>query len=98
MAAKQKTRNIALTAHFDKFVQRKIDSGHYQSASEVVRDSLRIMEQHERDRQMALANFREQIRSGYQEAIDGETVGVDDAFAEIKAISRAARKAGQRSK
>lgn len=91
MASKQKTRNIALTPHLDEYVQKKIDSGRYQSASEVVRESLRLMEEEEEDRQKGLEELREKIRVGYEQAMRGETVDGETVFAEIRAMSAKAR-------
>lgn len=96
MATKQRTRNIAFTAHLDDFVQGKIESGGYQSASEVVRESLRLMEQVERERQHALSDVREKIRIGYEQVRRGETVDPDEVLAEIKAMSKAARKSAKK--
>jgi len=36
------TRNVILTEELDRFVLSKIESGRYESASEVVRDCLTI--------------------------------------------------------
>jgi antitoxin ParD1/3/4 len=98
MSAKQKTRNIALTPHFDRFVQKKIDSGRYQSASEVVRDSLRLMEEHEQDRQKALSDVREKIRIGYAQLQAGRTHDADDVLEEIRAMSKKARRTAKKLK
>jgi antitoxin ParD1/3/4 len=97
MGSKQTTRNIALTPHFHKFVRDKIDSGRYQTASEVVRESLRIMEQQEQERREALSGVREKIRIGYRQIRGGETVDPDELFTEIRSISKAARKAAKKS-
>jgi antitoxin ParD1/3/4 len=43
------TMNVSLTAEFAEFVEREIASGSYMSASEVVRDALRMMK---RDHEM----------------------------------------------
>jgi antitoxin ParD1/3/4 len=98
MAIKQATRNIALTPHLDRFVRNKIQSGRYQSASEVVRESLRIMEQVEQQRQSALSEISEKIRIGYEQFKRGQTVDPDDVLAEIGAMSKAARKAAKKRK
>jgi antitoxin ParD1/3/4 len=98
MPTKQITRNIALTPHFDKYVKSKVDSGRYQSASEVIRESLRLMEQHEQDRQRTLAGVREKIRAGYEQLQRGETVDPDDVLAELRAMSKAARKPARRGR
>jgi antitoxin ParD1/3/4 len=77
-------------------VQKKIESGRYQSASEVVRDSLRLMEQKEMERKQALADVAEKLRAGYEQIKRGETVDPDDVLEEIKALSRASRKSAKR--
>ena len=98
MPTKQKTRNIALTSHLDDFVQTKIDSGRYQSASEVVRESLRIMEQHDQDRTRVLAEFGEKIRAGYEQIQKGQTIDPDEVLAEIKSMSKAGRRAAKKTR
>ncbi|HEX3358621.1 MAG TPA: type II toxin-antitoxin system ParD family antitoxin [Tepidisphaeraceae bacterium] len=98
MAARQTTRNIALAPHFHKYVQNKIESGRYQSASEVVRESLRIMEQHELEPREAISDVREKIRAGYDQVRRGETLDPNEVFAEIKSMSKGARKAAKKPK
>lgn len=92
MASKQKTRNIALTPHLDEYVQKKIDSGRYQSASEVVRESLRLMEEEEEDRQKGLEELREKIRIGVEQVERGETLDGEEVFAALRARSENYRK------
>jgi antitoxin ParD1/3/4 len=88
MATKQVTRNIALTPHFDRFVQSSVHSGRYQSASEVVRDALRLLEQHEEER----AKLRQDIELGWQQSERGEVVDGPGVFAEIRKMSKARRR------
>jgi antitoxin ParD1/3/4 len=42
--------NVSLTPELDKFVAGKVESGRYNSASEVVREALRLLEEHDRAR------------------------------------------------
>lgn len=42
------TRNISLTPELDNFIAERIESGSYESASEVVRSALRSMERRAR--------------------------------------------------
>ena len=45
-----KTVNISLPDPLGKFVQQKVDSGSYSSASEVVREGLRLLQQYDAER------------------------------------------------
>jgi len=49
--------NVSLTPELEKFVASKVDSGRYNSASEVVREALRLLEEHERSRAAHLAEL-----------------------------------------
>ena len=88
---KQVTRNIALTPYFDQFVQSKVESGRYQSASEVVREGLRLLE--ERDQRQS--GMRREIEMGWQQLERGETVDGPGVFAEIRKMSKAKRDAAK---
>jgi antitoxin ParD1/3/4 len=50
--------NVSLTPQLEKFVNTKVKSGRYNSASEVVREALRLLEEHDRFRAQRLAEFR----------------------------------------
>ena len=42
--------NVSLTPELERFVQSKVENGRYNSASEVVREALRLLEEHEKAR------------------------------------------------
>jgi antitoxin ParD1/3/4 len=96
MATKQITRNIALTPHFDRFVQSKVDSGRYQSASEVVRDGLRLLEEREERRAHPINGTPREIELGWQQSERGELLDGPRVFAEIRKMSKL-RRASARS-
>lgn len=80
--------NINLTPQLEEMVRQKVTSGMYTSASEVVRDALRLMD--ERD-QMRTAKL-DQLRHAIQEGIDsGPAVAWDPD--EVKRAGRARRAA-----
>lgn len=60
------TLNINLTPHLEKLVRRKVDSGRYNSASEVVREALRFMEAENELRALQLERLRSDIRQGLE--------------------------------
>ena len=39
--------NVSLTPELEQYVSAKVESGRYNSASEVVREALRLLEEHE---------------------------------------------------
>ncbi len=45
MAIGTRQLNVSITPHFSRLIRRKIQSGRYANASEVVRDALRKLEQ-----------------------------------------------------
>ena len=49
----RKTRNVSLTPELEAFVDGRVASGRYRSASEVVRAALRLLEEDERRRAWA---------------------------------------------
>ena len=55
---------ISLTPELEKFVQDKVASGRYHSASEVIREGLRLLEEQELIREVRLAALREEIQKG----------------------------------
>ena len=53
--------NVSLTPELEQFVQTKVRSGRYNSASEVIREALRLLEEQERARAAQLAEFNEEL-------------------------------------
>jgi antitoxin ParD1/3/4 len=49
--ANVKTRNVSLTPQIDAFIDDRVNSGRFRSASEVVRAALRLLEEDERRRE-----------------------------------------------
>lgn len=82
--------NVSLTPALEKMVQRKVESGRYKSASEVVRDALRLMEQHEKLRGVQLQQLCQDIGVGLDQMDRGEVKPLDrDA---VESIHRRGRK------
>jgi antitoxin ParD1/3/4 len=58
--------NVSLTPELDKFVADKVESGLYTSASEVVREALRLLEEQDRARLAQLAAFNQELGARLQ--------------------------------
>ena len=58
------TMNVNLTPQLEEMVRQKVASGLYTSASEVVREALRLMEEQDRLRAAKLEQLRQDIRDG----------------------------------
>ncbi|MEW6692079.1 MAG: type II toxin-antitoxin system ParD family antitoxin [Pseudomonadota bacterium] len=58
------TRNVVLTDHQAALVERLVTSGRYQNASEVLRESLRLVEQREADPAARLEALRAAAKAG----------------------------------
>ncbi len=66
--------NVSLTAALDKFVQQRVASGRYQTASEVIREGLRLLQYQERDRDAAFVALKAKLERGSDQADRGEFV------------------------
>jgi antitoxin ParD1/3/4 len=56
--------NVNLTPQLEEMVRQKVNSGLYTSASEVVREALRLMDEQDRLRAAKLEQLRQDIRAG----------------------------------
>lgn len=79
--------NVSLTPELEQFVQSRVASGRYQTASEVVREGLRLLEEREQSREAAIEELRAKIRRGAEQAERGELLDGDAAFEEIHQLS-----------
>jgi antitoxin ParD1/3/4 len=73
------TRNISLTPEQDAFVEKVVENGEYQNASEAVRDALRVLQQRRKEDSLRLKALRAQIKVGVDALDRGDFAEVDDA-------------------
>jgi antitoxin ParD1/3/4 len=73
------TRNVNLTAQLDRFVIKKVKTGRYENASEVVRAGLRTLEREEQQYEAKLAGLRAAIDEG-----DASGIAEGDVFGRIR--------------
>jgi antitoxin ParD1/3/4 len=82
--------NVNLTPQLEEMVRAKVASGMYTSASEVVREALRLMDEQDRLRAAKLDRLREDIRQGLA---SGSTEAWNAADVKAQARARRARQA-----
>ena len=76
--------NVSLTPELEKFVNRKVQTGRYNSASEVVREALRLLEEHEQVRTARLIEFNRELGRRLASLDRGEQVDPAEARARLK--------------
>jgi len=86
--------NVSLTPELEKFVSAKVETGRYNSASEVVREALRLLEEYDQARAAQLAEFNEELSRRLQALDRGERVDPVTVRARLQAKSAARRKPG----
>lgn len=76
--------DISMTPKLEKFVNRKIASGEFGSASEVIQEALRLMDKIEREEKKKLEELRREIQIGIDEADRGELLDAKEVLREIR--------------
>lgn len=82
------TMNISLTPQLEDMIRQKVASGLYNSASEVIRDALRLMEEQDRVRALKLEQLRKDIREG-QESGEATPWDLEEFKREARAVKTA---------
>jgi antitoxin ParD1/3/4 len=83
------TMNISLTPQLEKLVQERVKSGRYTSASEVIREALRLLETHDRALDQGLTRLQSDVQEGLRALDAGKSVPFDDQA--VERIKRAGR-------
>jgi antitoxin ParD1/3/4 len=87
--------NVSLTPELEQLVHRKVESGRYLSASEVVREALRLLEERDQLRELKLDELRKIVAVGIEQADRGELIDGPQAFEKVR--ERARKKTGHGS-
>lgn len=76
-----RTTSITLSSHFENFIQQQLATGRYETTSEVIRESLRLLE----NREARLAVLRGQLEVGISELERGEHINWQSLKADLNA-------------
>ncbi|MDR3537786.1 MAG: type II toxin-antitoxin system ParD family antitoxin [Acetobacteraceae bacterium] len=77
--------NVSLTPELEKLVHRKVETGLYGSASEVIREALRLMDERDQMRELQRNGIREKIAAGMASLRSGKGTDGEAVFARIEA-------------
>lgn len=81
--SRQSTLNVSLTAKLEEYVRSKLDGGGYESASEVIRESLRALQERENAATEFWAGVREKVATARQQVAQGRLHDGESAMDEI---------------
>lgn len=84
--------NVSLTTELEKFVTDKVASGRYTSASEVVREALRLLEREEKSRKKQLDELNRELQSRIEALDRGERLTSDEVREHFRRKSEERRK------
>jgi len=77
--------NISLTPELEKLIYEKVRSGLYNSASEVIREALRLLHERDQVRQQELEALRAKINRGLEQLDRGEGIPESVAVRRLRA-------------
>jgi len=77
--------NVSLTPELEKLVNEKVQTGLYTSASEVVREALRLLHERDQLRQRDLEVVRTKIKRGLEQLDRGEGIPGTEAVRRLRA-------------
>jgi antitoxin ParD1/3/4 len=82
--------NVSLTPELERLIEQKVSSGLYGSASEVVREALRLLHYHEQAQARMVGELNRLIDEGIAEADRGELLSPAQARRRTSATLRKA--------
>ncbi len=91
------TMNVHLTPELETLVHNKVKTGRYNSASEVVRDALRLFEERDRIRKLQLRELRRRINEGWASLERGEGMDGEEFFSRLEREEQELRRKRKRA-
>ncbi|MBK6314489.1 MAG: type II toxin-antitoxin system ParD family antitoxin [Blastocatellia bacterium] len=80
--------NVSLTQDLEQYINTKVATGMYRSASEVVREGLRLLKERDEMHQFRLGEMRRQIAEGLDQLDRGERIPAERVIEELRERSR----------
>ena len=86
--------NVPLPPELEKLVKEKVKTGFYDTAAEVIREGLRLLEDRDRFYRLRLMALRREVKKGLDQLDRGESISGEQVFQELRAKVRARRRTG----
>ena len=84
--------NVSLTPELERLVNQKVSSGLYNSASEVIRAGLRLLEEQDAFKRAQLDNLRRDVQVGFDQIRQGKGRKYESGPKRAEEIKRRGRK------
>jgi len=84
--------NVSVTPELEEFVNEKVRTGLYNSASEVIRESLRLLREHDEMKKIRLDSLRSDLQKGIDSLERGEGKPLDIESIKAKGRKRLAQR------
>ncbi len=84
--------NVSLTPELENLVQEKVKSGNYNSASEVIREALRLLKEQDQLREIRREEVRREVMKGVEQIRNGEFTTYNSAEEMAESIISQAKK------
>lgn len=75
--------NISITPELEQFVHAQVQTGMYNSASEVIREALRLLQERKEMRRMRIEQLNREIKIGLDQFARGEVVTAEELEASM---------------
>jgi len=76
--------NVSLTRELEQYIQAKVSGGLYSSASEVIRESLRLMHSYDDLQQKKMRDLNKDIEAGLLPLRQGKKVSAAESYQKLK--------------
>jgi antitoxin ParD1/3/4 len=90
--------NVSLTPELEQLIEQKVKGGMYNSASEVIRAGLRLLQEQDELKQIRLRELKRDVQKGIAQIDRGEIVDGDEVFRELRERNVKAKQAKAKKK
>lgn len=76
--------NVSLTPELEKLINEKVESGLFNSASEVIRAGLRLLIEQDELKQIKFETLKADLRAGLDQETKGDIVSGEETFKKLR--------------